>query len=129
MNKLKIAEELLNNTRNDYLKVLISNYMLNMEELENGYDGDKDLMRFHNCISYIEKENFDITGWMLHEIPIFYSHCFWHEQTNKSFDLAVWDLGEVIPRYLDSEINERDAKSIQEAIDNFIEPNLTEEKI
>lgn len=129
MDKLKIAKELFNNTSNEYLKVFISNYILIMEELENGYDGDEDLIRFHNCISYIEKEKFNITGWMLQEIPIFYCHCFWNEHSKKSFDLAVWNLGEVIPRYLDSEINERDAKTIQEAIDNYIIPNLIEEII
>ena len=104
--KLEIANELLKNTSNDYLKVFISNYILIMEELENGYDGDKDLIRFHNCISYIVKEKFDITGWMLFEIPIFYCHCFWNTQTKKSFDLTVWDIGKVIPKYLDSEANE-----------------------
>ncbi|MGG4263766.1 hypothetical protein [Peribacillus simplex] len=119
MNKLEIAEELLKNTDGDYLKVYISNYILYMEEFENGWDGDIDLIRFHNCISYIEKENFDIRGWMLLEVPIFYNHCFWNEQTDENFDLVVWELGEVIPRYLDSEINERDAKTIQEAIDKY----------
>ncbi|MFF5400386.1 hypothetical protein ACFY5J_23760 [Peribacillus butanolivorans] len=53
---------------------------------------------------------------MLQEIPIFYCHCFWNEHSKKSFDLAVWNLGEVIPRYLDSEHNEKDAKTIQEVI-------------
>lgn len=127
MSKLKIAKELLNNTKNDYLKVFISNYMLNTEEFEYGYEGDKDLIRFHNCISYIEKEDFDITGWMLYEIPIFYLHCFWNEQTNENFDLAVWDIGEVIPKYLDKEHNEQNAKNIQEAIKKYIIPNLTQE--
>ncbi|MCU6603821.1 hypothetical protein OCO53_25610 [Peribacillus frigoritolerans] len=124
MNKLEIANELLKNTRNEYLKVFISNYILMMEELENGYDGDNDLIRFHNCVSYIEKENFDIKGWMLFEIPIFYCHCFWNTQTKKSFDLKVWDIGNVIPQYLDSEIHERPAKTIQEAINNYVDPIL-----
>ncbi|GAF66420.1 putatice ATPase [Bacillus sp. TS-2] len=119
MKKTNIANELLKNTTNEYLKVFITNYILNMEELENGYDGDEDLIRFHNCITYIEKEKFDITGWELFEIPIFYAHCFRNEKTNQNFDLAVWEIGEVIPRYLDDNFNEQDSKSIQEAIDNY----------
>lgn len=119
MKKTKIANELLKNTTNEYLKVFISNYISNMEFLEKGCDGDEKLCRFHNCITYIEQENFDITGWNLHEIPTFYAHCFRNKKKNQYFDLAVWDIGDVIPRYLDDDCCEKDAKSIQEAINNF----------
>lgn len=117
MESIKIANELLINTTNESLKVFISNYILNMKVLENSYD--EQLIRFHNCITYIEKENFDITGWKLFEIPIFYAHCFRNDKTNQYFDLAVWDIGEVIPRYLDDNCCEQNSKSIQEAIDNY----------
>ncbi|MGC6589083.1 hypothetical protein ACPV3A_29580 [Paenibacillus sp. Dod16] len=87
-----------------------------MNDLEQGQYEDERFMRLHNCISYIEKERYNISGWMLFEIPVFYSHCFYNEQTQEAFDLAVWDIGEVIPRYLDSASNEQDAKTIQDAI-------------
>lgn len=119
MKKIKIANELLNNTSNIYIKEFVQNYILNIRELEEGKCLDESLMRFHNCVSYIETENFDITGWMLFEIPIFYAHCFRNERTNQKFDLAAWDLGEVIPRYLDENWCERDCKSINEAIANY----------
>ena len=69
--------------------------------------------------------DFNINGWMLNEIPTFYAHCFWNKKTNEAFDLGVWALGEVIPRYLDSQANEQDSKNIEEAIKNFIVPSLT----
>lgn len=120
MNKLEIAQELLKNTTNIYLREFIRGYIENMQTIENGQaDVDEPLIRFDNCISYIEKVQFDITEWGLWEIPIFYSHCFWNEKTKQFFDLAVWDIGEVIPRYLDSRACEEDAKSIPEAIEKY----------
>src|SRR5690606_21786102 len=111
--------EILKNTTNEYLKGFISNYISNMELFESGYEHDEKLIRFHNCITYIEQENFDITGWNLHEIPIFYAHIFRNKQTNQYFDLAVWDIGKVVPRYLDDNCCEQDAETIQEAIENY----------
>lgn len=120
MVKTKIASELLKNTTNKPLQVFISNYISQLENLESGYNQEQDLVRFHNCITYIEKANFDITGWKLFEIPIFYAHCFRNEKNNQNFDLAVWDIGEVIPRYLDDKGCEQNSKSIQEAIKKYI---------
>lgn len=120
MNKLQIAHELLKNTTNIYLREFIRSYIENMQTIENGQaDVDEPLIRFDNCISYIEKVQFDIMEWGLWEIPIFYSHCFWNEKAKQFFDLAVWDIGEVIPRYLDSRACEEDAKSIPEAIEKY----------
>ena len=39
-----------------------------------------------------------------------------NKNTNQFFDLAVWDIGTVIPRYIDEDTCEQDAKSIEEAI-------------
>ena len=47
---------------------------------------------------------------------IFYAHIFQNENTDESFELAVWDISKVIPRYIDEYSNEQDAKSIEEAI-------------
>ncbi|MGE1115049.1 hypothetical protein ACQJ0K_25175 [Priestia megaterium] len=125
MEKVEIANELLKNSENDYIRALIKNYLLNFEELEQGKCENEMLIRFHNCVSYINKVDFNITGWMLNEIPTFYAHCFWNKKTNEAFDLGVWAIGEVIPRYLDSQANEQDSKNIEEAIKKFIVPSLT----
>lgn len=119
MEKIQIAHELFNNTSNVYLKKFISEYIENIEEIESNKCVEKEFIRFDNCITYIKEVDFDIAGWMLFEIPIFYSYCFWNKITKKAFDLAVWDIGEVIPRYLDNCSNEQDANSIQEAIEKY----------
>lgn len=131
MNKLEIAQELLKNTTYIYLREFIRSYIENMQTIENGQaDVDEPLIRFDNCISYIEKVQFDIREWGLWEIPIFYSHCFRNEKTKQFFDLAVWDIGEVIPRYIDSRACEEDAKSIPEAIEKyFCNTRLSSEQI
>ncbi|MED4253343.1 hypothetical protein P4689_12110 [Priestia megaterium] len=115
----------LKNSENDYIKSLIKNYLLNFEELEQGKCENEMLIRFHICVSYINKVDFNIKGWILNEIPTFYAHCFCNKKTNEAFDLGVGALGEVIPRYLDSQANEQDSKNIEEAIKNFIVPSLT----
>lgn len=125
MTHFEIANELLKNSKNDYIKEFITNYILYKTEYEYGND-----MCFHNCISYIEKENFDITGWELSEVPISYVFCFYNEHKKAAFDLMVSNTGEVIPQYLDSDQNDQQAKTIQEAINNFIvEPESNPIKI
>lgn len=121
MEKIEIVNELLKNSTGSK-KRFLEEYLLNFYELEQEKyedEEDKSLVRLHNCISYIKEVDFDITGWELWEIPIFYSHCFLNKQTNEQFDLAVWDLGEVIPRYINDYSNEQDAKSIEEAIKKY----------
>ncbi|AFU17195.1 hypothetical protein MC28_D146 (plasmid) [Bacillus thuringiensis MC28] len=121
MKKIEIAKELLKNSTG-CIKGFIEKYLLNFKELEQEIyenEGDKSLVRLHNCISYIQKEDFDITGWQLWEVPMPYSHCFLNRQTNEQFDLAVWNLGEVIPSYINDFANEQDAKSIEEAIKKY----------
>lgn len=119
MKKMQIANELLKNSTNIYIQSFIRKYIENIDVIENNKCEDKALIRLDNCVSYIKEVGFDISNWALVEIPIFYSHCFWNKETRKAFDLAVWDIGEVIPRYLDSEVNEQDAKTIQEAIEKY----------
>ncbi|ARJ25789.1 hypothetical protein B7492_32660 (plasmid) [Bacillus mycoides] len=121
MEKIEIANELLKNSTG-CIKEFIEEYLLNFKELEQEKyenEDDESLVRLHNCISYIKEEDFDITGWELWEIPIFYSHCFFNKQNDEQFDLAVWDLGEVIPRYINDHSNEQDAKNIEEAIKKY----------
>ncbi|MGZ9869566.1 hypothetical protein ACU3L3_14200 [Priestia endophytica] len=128
MNKLRIAEELLKNTTPDQLGTLLKNYIFNMRELKQVKykEEDEKLARLYNCIAYIEKENFDITGWALVEIPISFCYCFYNKSTDESFDLKVWDTGRVVPIYLDNEQDDREANSIQEAIEKYVTPNLKE---
>ena len=110
-----VAKLLLDNTKDDYLKKFISIYISEITEGNKVFE-EPALNRFHNCIDYIANEKFDIKGWQLFEIPVFYAHCFRNEMTNERFDLSVWDIGKVVPRYLDDNCNEQDAKTIQEAI-------------
>lgn len=119
--KVEIAKELLKNSPNIYIKYMIEEYIINFEKLKQGIRENKDdrLIRLHNCISYIKETDFDFSGWGIWEIPIFYAHIFRNENTNEFFDLAVWDIGKVIPRYIDEYSNEQDAKSIEEAIKKY----------
>ncbi|PGA62192.1 hypothetical protein [Bacillus pseudomycoides] len=121
MDKLEIANELFKNSYNVYIKEFIEKYLLNFKGLEKGeYENEDDgLIRLHDCISYIKEKDFDIRGWGIWEIPIFYAHVFSNKTTNEFFDLAVWDIGKVIPRYIDEHSNEQDAKSIEEAIKKY----------
>ena len=119
MNKHEVAVELLNNTFRIYTQGLLKEYLSRMKSIEQNMCNDNELLRLDNCISYISVVGFDIRGWMLFEIPVFYSHCFWNPKSRKAFDLAVWDLGIVIPRYLDSKVNEHDAITIVESIENY----------
>jgi len=123
-NKLQIAKELLKNTTNIYLKKQIDNYIANMNGYIKAYIDEKDfvikdeLISLDLCIAYIEREKFDITDWELCEIPIYYAHIFYNPKTEKMFNLAVFEDGEVIPRYIKNG-NEEDAASIQEAIEKY----------
>jgi len=122
--KLQIANELLKNTTNIYLKNQIENYIANMNGYINGYVSEGDFEILDNgialdmCITYIEKEKFDIKDWQLFEIPIYYAHVFYNPKTEQMFDIAVFADGEVTPRYI-SKGNEKDATSILEAIEKY----------
>lgn len=120
MEKIQISQELLNNTNNIYLKEFINKYIESIKEIESNKCWKKEFIQFDNCITYIKKVDFDITGWMLFEIPICtYLHCFWNKTEKKAFDLVVWDTGKVIPRYTDKCNKEQYANSIQEAIEKY----------
>lgn len=132
MDKLQIANELLKNTTNIYLKNQLENYIANMNLYIYGHisEGDFEILdegiALDMCITYIEKEKFDITDWQLFEIPIYYvplqykTHVFYNSKTKQMFDLAVFYDGEVIPRYI-ANGSEKDATSIQEAIEKYME--------
>lgn len=118
MQKEQIVNELLKNTLEPHLKEFISEYIktLNIDEK----DTDIELLRFGNCISYIQVTGFDIRDWGLFDVPTGYAHVFKNKINNQMFDLAVFDLSEVTPRYLDLNFNEQDASSIEEAIKKYI---------
>ncbi|WP_260849963.1 hypothetical protein [Bacillus pumilus] len=111
-----IASELLKNTKNKYVKQFISKY-ISKHVLDS-----IDLVRFHNCITYIHKQDFDINGWELFEIPIPDIYCFLNVKTGQSFDLTImYDLQvhphvQVHPQYIDETGNGQNAISIQQAI-------------
>ncbi|AIE37083.1 hypothetical protein P9W99_04975 [Bacillus cereus] len=125
MEKLEIAKELLENSLNVYIKIKIEEYIFRFEGLESGVYCNKQnfeddsMIRFHNCITYIHETGFNIKGWMLYEIPIYYSHCFYNESIGKRFDLMVLNIGEVMPAYLDYS-EEKAAETIEEAIEKYI---------
>ncbi|CAK7075558.1 hypothetical protein [Tissierella sp.] len=119
MNKIRITEELLMNSNNFSIKEKLEFYITILKEPDNVLFYDEEFIRLDNVVDYIKNEKFNILGWALFDIPVFYSHCFYNEYTKEAFDLAVCDIGEVIPRYLDSSYNEQDAKTIEEAIKKY----------
>lgn len=124
MEKIEIAKELLKNSLNIHRKAKIEGYISHFEAIEDeGYFNEKGigkdfLIRFNNCITYIQKVGFDIKGWMLYEIPIYYAYCFYNRSTEQRFDLTVFDSGEVIPTYI-NQTEEKYAKTIEEAIKKY----------
>lgn len=116
MDKIGIAEIILENTMNVYMREFISDYI--NEIRTHTKDMDAAYARIDSCIDYIMESGFDMHGWGLWEIPIFYRYCFWNKTEKKAFDLAVWDISEVIPRYIKND-NEEDAVSIEEAIEKY----------
>ncbi len=120
MKNIEIAKELLKNTIDKYNKTFIKEYIkiLQIDDIKNC--NDEKFIRFDKCITYINKEGFDINGWMLFEIPIEYAHCFWNKKNKKAFDLDIFEVdGVVIPTYLDNKSNEKKAKTIEEAIQKY----------
>lgn len=118
--KLQIANELLKNTTNQYLKEFVSQYIRKLDDLESKSEFDEELLRFDSCVGYIRSSGFDITGWQLREIPVEYAHVFYHKESERAFDLDVFDIGEAVPTYIDSNSSERSANSIEEAIEKYI---------
>ena len=119
-NILAIAYELRKNTINIDLQHYIAQYIV-------GYPYDKNfkesipiafsLLKFHQCLKYIEKEKFDVSGWGLWKIPNQDVFCFYNKKENKHFDLVYnWFANyEIRPSYIDNSNNEL-AESIEEAI-------------
>lgn len=136
--KIAIAEELLKNTTNKHLKDFIAKYVFHLQKTEeNKKDLSVELLRLDDCVSYLDSSKFNITeqaitcsdkhfitaskmltDWKLFEIPIAHAHVFSNPRTKESFDLAVFE-GKVTPRYIDSGCSERDASSIEEAIEKY----------
>ena len=117
----EIAIELSKNSSTLY-KQVFSELITKLEELKKGNCNDIEVKNLYFCLDFISKSNFDITGWKLHQIPIYYAFCFNKKETNEWFDLNVYN-GNVKPGYLDNATNEKDALSIEETISNYCIPN------
>ena len=119
-NLQNIAKELQKNTTNTYLSYFLDEYIRGFV-----YDDDDQtaktiafqLLKFHQCLKYIEKEKFDISGWMLWEIPHPDVFCFRNNQTNQTFNLIYdwYDNYEISPSYVSNSANHL-AQSIEEAV-------------
>ncbi|WP_350303364.1 hypothetical protein [Bacillus pumilus] len=110
MGQIDIANELLKNTQNKYIKQFISEHISNysLESI--------DLVRFHKCITYIQKQGFDIKGWELFEIPMPDIYCFYNAKTRQSFDLTIMNDLQVHSQFIDETGNGQIALSIHQAI-------------
>ena len=126
MNTKEIAHELLKNSTNVHLKAFIETYISHLPSLEQETCNEMGLVRLHRCITYLHQTNFDVTGWMMFEIPSYESHCFLNEQTDGFFDLAVFEDKHVEPQYLDGNGYLQKAETIEEAINKYILPDLPE---
>ncbi|MFJ7954207.1 hypothetical protein ACIQZG_22145 [Lysinibacillus sp. NPDC096418] len=119
MNKMEIAYELLSNTRSALLKDLIQSVISNIEEIPISNSLNEEIIRFQNCLTYIEGSGFNIKGWSLIEIPIYFTFCFADIKNNKFFDLDVYSIDKVIPKYVDESDIEREVETIQIAINRY----------
>ena len=121
MNKniLAIAYELRKNTKNIYLQDFIDQYIANFSDNSNNRQNHItfELLKFHRCLYYIQKEKFDVSGWGLWEIPHQDIFCFYNKKENRNFDLVYnwFNNYEVRPSYITNSNNEL-AESIEEAI-------------
>lgn len=120
--KIQIANELLKNTTNIPLQDFIKHYiMIERNDIMNEYEDEKDILRLDKCIEYIVESEFDITGWGLNEIPVYYDYVFFNKEKKKAFDLIIYNLNDrVIPSYIDRNYNDQDATTIQEAIEKYL---------
>lgn len=114
LKKEQIANELFNNSKNKFIKKILAEYLNNKKAIE-----DKVLVRLDYCINYIESIGFNINGYGLWEIPTHYSYNFFNEKEKKQFDIAVWSKEDLKPRFLDDNFNEKNANSIDEAIEKY----------
>jgi hypothetical protein len=115
-----IATTLMLNTSSVYLNAFLNGYILNIKDIKkNPKKFNSEFEKLHYCIEYILSVNFDVNGWALWEIPVYYSYNFFNKKEKKSFDLAVYDKNDITPRYLSDSFNEEDAESIEEAIEKY----------
>jgi hypothetical protein len=108
-NVKKIAETLLKNTMNIYMKKALQKCISGK--------GDRTLMR---VLKFIADDGYDIADFGLDEIPAFDVYCFMTEDCDKAFDVLVKDDKKVTAGYLKgSEVGLQTmcADSIEEAID------------
>jgi hypothetical protein len=112
-NKIKVASELLKNTTNIYIQNELTKYIEAIESNEmTKLNEDLDLR-----VCHIIESAFDIEGFGIHEIPIYYSYVFSNENKGEWFDLVKFE-GVVSPRYIEVDC-EYDAETIQEAISKY----------
>jgi len=119
IDKAFVAYDLMMNSMNKNIKHFLMDYFLLMKSEGISDSTSEEMVRLDNCIAYLVSIGFCTKGWMLWEIPTFYSHCFLNIENKQAFDLVVWDIGEVIVRFLNNASCEEDANSIEEAIDKY----------
>lgn len=123
--KYNIAKELRKNTKNIFLQEFIDDYLSGFyPRINDDYTIEQDfqLLKFHLCIAYIEKENFDVSGWCVYEIP--HEDVFWFLKEGKTHEEAQWfhliynwfKNYEIRPSYLDKNAEDIEANSIEEAV-------------
>jgi hypothetical protein len=113
--KEQIANELFNNSTNKYIQELLSEYLNSRKGIEGMPEKfDNKLVLLDYCIEYIKSVNFDVKGWGLWEIPIWFTYVFKNTKENKMFDIAVSNKTDAVPRFIDE-----DTKTIEEAIEKF----------
>lgn len=119
IDKALMVHPLLLNSNNKNIRHFLSEYILLMKSDGINDSSSGEMKRLDTCIEYLCSIDFNSEGWMIWEIPVFYSHCFWNMNKEQAFDLVVWDIGKVIVRYLNDELNEADAESIDDAINKY----------
>ena len=140
MEKIEIARELYNNElevtgrRNLLLEFYIGILSGKFQLVSDG-DGmftqggcwlelEDAVRRFYwldDQMKYLEASSYDMTGWMIREIPIADSFMYCNKATNQAFDLDTYDEdGQIRPSYMLGSFQVKRAVSIEEAIANYL---------
>ena len=90
-------------------------------------DCSNELRCLYLCLEYISQQNFDITGWLLYDIPTDYAHSFLRCNPGTGDHSACFDINVYLKdssttieaSYLDENYGETHADTIQEAIEKF----------
>lgn len=110
---------ILSNTENFYLKQDIEFFLDTYIE----YGNETDLVDLLEVMTIIANDNYDITGFELHEVPHPSIYVFYNKTKHQMFDVCIDDFNNsgcnTYIAYLDEQNNECHASSIEYAIRNF----------